>query len=108
MRADTNRGKKYIAVIEIKASETPRRLPRFRWALGEASNAEMLHDGSFPSYLLYGSMYTSLKLHYRRGAPVLEAEPWQFFFQAFNPNHQTAPFMYRMCQFAIHYWNLVA
>jgi len=116
-----NRFKHILAVLEIKIdhddianinnslasiSSALEQLAGYSRGLASMPHAQLSSDGVFPSYLLYGSMYTQLQHHVTGDWRVLEAEPWQYIFQKLDPEAKTAPFTYRMCELAIRHWNL--
>lgn len=114
------RRKLYVAVVEIKLSHdalddihsrSPRvvddltQLAAYSRRLCTTSGALMIPGQAFPAYLVYGNMYTRLRVPLGNAAFATTAEPWQYVFQNFNPIAEIVPFFYRMCELASLYWN---
>jgi hypothetical protein len=54
-------------------------------------------------YVVYGKYYTRITF---RDALVFTVDDWQFVFEDFALAEGRAPFLYRLCELAVHNWGL--
>jgi hypothetical protein len=57
------------------------------------------------TYVVYGRYYTRIIVTNQGNALVSHADPWQFVFEDFALAQGRAPFLYRLCELAVHHWD---